>query len=123
MASTLTADSGSYVDLESFTVNVKINKVDSKKSKKETDQSETLKVRRKEKDRITGTWGLIISSSCLWSHNRAWPAGVSCPLAGVRSSAYTPALNPPPQIYPSRGVKIVREKKRRQSGDGEDGRK
>lgn len=72
----------------------------SEKARRKLTKGETLQVRRKEKDRITDTWGSIISSSCLWSRDRAWPADVSCPLAGVRSSAYTRALDPPPQIYP-----------------------
>lgn len=104
IASTLTADSGRHVDLESFTVHIQLMQKSTKwivrKARRKLTKRETLQVRRKEKDRITDTWGSIISSSCLWSRDRAWPAGVSCPLAGVRSSAYTLALNQPPQIYP-----------------------
>lgn len=60
----------------------------------------TVQVRRKEEERITDTWVSVISSSCLLSHARAWPADASCRPAGVRSSAYTLASNPPPQTYP-----------------------
>ena len=59
----------------------------------------TVEVRREQKERITDTW-VSISSSFLLSHARAWQAGVSCHLAGVRSSVYTPASDPPPQTYP-----------------------
>lgn len=59
-----------------------------------------MEERRKEKERITDTWVSMISSSSLLSRVRAWPAGVSCRPAGVRSSAYTLASDPPPQTYP-----------------------
>lgn len=63
----------------------------------------TVAVRRKEKERITDTWVSIISSSSLLIRVHAWPAGVSCRPAGVRSSAYTSASDPPPQTYPWQG--------------------
>lgn len=69
----------------------------------------------------------MVSSFCLWSRDHAWPVGVSCHLAGVRSSAYKLVLDPPPQIYPYMGcweVKNVRGRKEsRQIVVGEDGRK
>lgn len=68
--------------------------------KMETNQGRRVEERRKERERITDTWVSMVSSSCLLSHVHAWPAGVSCRLAGVRSNVYTPASDPPPQTYP-----------------------
>lgn len=48
----------------------------------------------------TDTWVSTISSSSLSSHVHAWQVGVSCRLAGVHSSAYILALDPPPQTFP-----------------------
>lgn len=70
-----------------------------KKRRWKLTKRKTVEVRRKEKERITDTW-VSISSSSLLSRVHAWPAGVSCRPAGVHSSAYTPASDPPPQTYP-----------------------
>lgn len=56
-----------------------------------------VEVRGKEQEGFTDTW--LLSSSSLWSRARAWPADVSCRPACAHSSAYTPALNPPPQTF------------------------
>lgn len=85
-----------------------------------------MEVRRKKEEGITDTWVSIISSSCLLSRVHAWPAGVSCRLAGVRSSAYKLASDPPPQTFPcqsrrkgGREAKDVKEKRKgREKEDG-----
>lgn len=79
-----------------------------------------VQVRRKEEERITDTWVSVISSSCLSSHAHAWPVDASCHPAGVRSSAYTLASNPPPQTYPWNGEKLSRgERKWKKAEEGQ----